>query len=241
MALIVLEKVKEKEQQLEGVSKNVSNQQKQDELKKTLNKAMKNHKVSPNSLALILSTTNQSLNMKTSSGKEFIRVLPNLLLTNSQNNTRKSTKVGEVNKTVISNSPKYNSLTFENKKKVVEKLQKAIKKGNTEAKKKRIQEIAVQLNSNIPKHITTIDEFEREIIKRFKPQKPKQFILNGEEETKLIQELSRNYMTNKKMTEAKQKQYLDKILYIISEIKTNNSIKSLTEFKQDVQKKLNQK
>ena len=57
------------------------------------------------------------------------------------------------------------------------------------------------------------------------------FKLTDEEETKFIQELSGK---NRKSTDAKQKQYLEKIISIITEIKQDKSIKSLNEFKNKV-------
>lgn len=244
LALIVIEELKQKADQLEGTLANP--QQKQNELEKTLSNSMKKHNVSPNLLAVTLSTVKPKMN--TNSGKEFMKGINKLLLTNSS--TKSTTVLNNKPKTTSKNSNvvvpntssyrslntsvpnplSYNSLTPQNKNKVVKKLKSAITKGNIESKRNKINKIAAEINSNRPNHITTIDEFEKEIIKRFKPNV---FKLTDEEETKFIQELS-----HKKSTDAKQKQYLEKILSIITEIKKDKSIKSLTEFKNKVREKL---
>lgn len=180
---------------------------------------MKNHKLTKENLQ----------NMKR------LKLLPAVLsvkrLENSpvgNNNSESSPK----NTVVLhSSKSKYNSLTAQNKKEVVNKLQKLIKKGNEALKKKKIQEIANQININKPNHIKTIDDFEKEIKLRFKP---KQYLVSDGEETKLIQELSKEYQNkNTTLTNAQLKQYLDKITPIISAIKKNKSlkIKSFEEFK----------
>jgi hypothetical protein len=246
LALIVIQELKQKEKQLEGTLANP--QQIQTELEKRLNQSIKQHKVSPKLLALTLLTVKPTMN--TNSGKKFMKGIEQLLLENSSNSTKSRTELNNTPKTTstksntvvpntssysslntsVPNPLSYNSLTAQNKKNIVEKLKLAIKKGNVESKKQKINQIAAEINSNRPNHITTIDELEKEIIKRYKP---KEFKLTDEEETKFIQELS-----HKKSTDAKQKQYLEKILSIITEIKKDKSIKSLTEFKNKVREKL---
>jgi len=250
LALIVIEDLRKKADALEGTHANP--QQKQKELQNTLSKSMEKHKVSPNLLAVILSTVKPKMN--TNSGKEFMKGINKLLITNSStksttvlNNTPKTTSeksnTGVPNTSSyrslhksVSNPSSYNSLTVQNKKEVVEKLKSAIKKGHdVESKKQKINQIAAEINSNRPKDITTIDEFRKEIIKRFKP---KEFKLTDEDETKLIQELSGK---NKTLTEAKQKERLEKIIKIITDIKKDKSITSLNKFKNKVQEKLESK
>lgn len=220
LALIVIEQLKQKAAQLEGTSASI--QVKQDELKKTLIESMKKSKVSPALMALTLSTVKPTI--PTNSGRQFIKEINKLLLTNS----RKHKLTSNEPTLVVPTTSSYSSLNAQNKKNVVEKLKSAITKGNTEFKKKKINEIAEEINSNRPNHITTIDQFRNEIIKRFKP---KVFKLTDEEEIKFIQELSGK---NRKSTDAKQKQYLEKIISIITEIKQDKSIKSLNEFKNKV-------
>ncbi len=251
LALIVIEDLRKKADALEGTHANP--QQKQKELENTLSKSMEKHKVSPNLLAVTLSTVKPKMN--TNSGKEFMKGINKLLITNSStksttvlNNTPKTTS--EKSNTVVpntssyrslyksvSNPSSYNSLTVQNKKNVVEKLKSAIIRGNVESRKQKINQIAAEINSNKPNHITTSDEFKKEIIKRFKP---KEFKLTDEEEFKLIQELS-DKNKNKTLTVAKQKERLEKIIKIITEIKKDKSITSLNKFKNKVQEKLESK
>jgi hypothetical protein len=235
LALIVIEELKQKAKHLEGTHANP--QQKQTELEKTLSTSMEKHKVSPNLLAITLLTVKPKMN--TTSGKEFMKGIDKLLLTNSStklrtvlNNKPKPTSKNS-NAVVVPNTSSYNSLTAQNKKSAVEKLKSEIKKGNVETKKKKINKVFAEINSNKPDNITTIDELRKEIITRLKP---KVFKLTNEDETKLIQELSSG--KNKTLTEAKLKEHLTKIIGIITEIKKDESIKSLNEFKNKVQEKL---
>ena len=235
LALIVIEELKQKAKHLEGTHANP--QQKQTELEKTLSTSMEKHKVSPNLLAITLLTVKPTMN--TTSGKEFMKGIDKLLLTNSStklrtvlNNKPKPTSKNS-NAVVVPNTSSYNSLTAQNKKSAVEKLKSEIKKGNVETKKKKINKVFAEINSNKPDNITTIDELRKEIITRLKP---KVFKLTDEYETKLIQELSSG--KNKTLTEAKLKEHLTKIIGNITEIKKDESIKSLNEFKNKVQEKL---
>jgi len=238
LALIVIEELKQKAEQLEGTRANP--QQKQTELEKTLSNSMEKHRVSPDLLALTLSTVKPRIN--TNSGKEFMKVIEQLLLTNSStksrtvlNNKPKSTSKNS-NTVVVPNTSSYNLLTSQNKKNAVEKLKSAIKKGNVEIKKQKINKIFAEINLNRPDHITTIDELKKEIINRLRP---KVFRLTDEEETKLIQTLSSGKSNT--LTEAKQKERLTKITGIIRNIKEDKSlnIKSLADFISEAKKRVN--
>ena len=227
LALIVIEQLKEKADQLEGTS--ASNQVKQDELKKTLIESMKKSKVSPALMALTLSTVKPTI--PTNSGRQFMKGIRELLLTNS---SKPKTPISGSSSVVVSHKTSiYNSLNAENKIKAVKELKSKVRKGNTTLKND-IQKFANELNRTKPNHITTIDEFKKEIDSLFKQ---KHFKLMSQQEMKVIQQLSKKYISNS-TTEAKKRDILTKILNVIIEIKQDKSIKSLDEFKNKVQEKL---
>ena len=224
MALIVLQRLQEKESSLEGTK--ATNEQKQKALDEELKKATKELRVSRESLAIVVG--NRSTPLTTKSGKEFFNKLKTSLLL-LEGPTQQPKPV--VPKPANTSNLTYNSLTAKTKSNVVKKLQEALK---DKGKAPRLEEIMEEINRNRPIGITTPKLFQQEIVKRFRD--PFKIPHN---DTQLITELSKKYI-NKKKTEGEQSEVLQKILRVIKQIKANKSlgITSIAQYKKEIQKGL---
>ena len=242
MALIVLQRLYEKESSLEG--KNFTNEQIQKALDEELKKVTTELNVSKRLLALVVGNHNTPIPLTTKAGIDYYNKLKSSLLEDS-NPTHPKQPKKNMNKPVVSTSQTrvnanssnltYNSLTAKIKSEIVNQLKTAIR---DKTKTNIIEEIAEEINRNRPSNITTPDKFKKEIQKRFRLRKE---FKPEHNDGGLIQELSSKYI-NKNKTEGEQKDYLEKIFKVVKEVKKNHKelgINTAEKYKKEIEKILN--
>jgi hypothetical protein len=241
MALIVLQRLHEKESSLKGT--NFTNEQIQKALDKELKKVTKELDVTKISLAQVVGNHNTPPPLKTKAGIDYYNKLKSSLLQYFtptppiQPNKNSNKPVVSTSQTRINaNSSKltYNSLTANIKSEIVNKLKM---KGEIKKKKNIVKEIVEEINKNRPSHITTPEQFKREIIMRYK----KRIGFKPNNDGGLIIELSKKYI-NKNLTRGEADDYLGKILKVVQEVRMKYkelSINTYDKLKKEIEKRLN--